>query len=165
MNMFTAKKKKMEASSIRLILVTAFYFFHGLAFAVPPFGQYGCLTNRSFSGWDLTLLGASSVNSNMMLFLDFDTYTFQGTVSLESSYGSANNNGSQVSFNGIFSVKQNTPILGSYFISLVGPPGKGNTFPLNLMSVNGGNTLLVASTLGGDSNNNSNPSTGVCQRI
>ena len=148
-----------------MVFAGLFYFIHLFALASPPSGQYGCVTNRSFNGWDLTLSGASSVNSNMMFYLDFDASTFQGTVSLESSYGSSNNNGSQTSFNGTFSVKPNTPILGSYFISLVGPPGKGNTFPLNLMSVNGGNTLLVVSTLGGDSNNNSNPSTGVCQRI
>ena len=135
------------------------------AYAAPPSGQYGCVTNRSFGGWDSTHLGASSVSSNMMFYLDFSTATFQGTVSLESNYNGANNTGSQVSFNGTFTVKSDSPIIGSYALSLIGPPGKGNTFPLNVMSVNGGNTLLVVSSLGSDNSNISNPSTGVCQRI
>ena len=135
------------------------------SYAATPSGQYGCVTNRSFGGWDTTTLGASPVSSNMMFYLDFNTGTFQGTVSLESNYNDANNTGSQVSFNGTFTVKSDSPIIGSYALSLIGSPGKGNTFPLNVMSVNSGNTLLVVSSLGLDNTNISNPSTGVCQRI
>lgn len=144
-----------------------FILFSSVAYAcaTPPSGQYGCVTNRNFGGWDSTLLGASQVGSNMMFYLDFSTGTFQGTVSLESNYNNANNTGNQIIFNGTFSVKSDSPIIGSYALSLIGPPGKGNTIPLNVMSVNGGSTLLVVSSLGLDSSNISNPSTGVCQRI
>lgn len=129
-------------------------------------GQYGCILNRNFGGIPTpTGANANITGSNFMMYLDFTGQTAQMNVSGLTNWGNANNARSSVAITiGTLSAV-NGPITNSFTASanFTFQGQNNNIATYNLMSVNGGNTLLVQS--GNTGNNDGEPTTGVCNKV
>lgn len=140
-------------------------------------GQYGCLVNKNFAGFDAYLLGSSRVGYHYMWYLDFTNKTSQMvSLHLISNYGksdaatfyapgASNSPYSGSSVSGSLSQVTRFPTVNAYLVrnTLTSPEGVSYVVTGVFMPVNGGNTLMVSSGAGG--NGDSEPFTGVCNKI
>ncbi len=131
-------------------------------------GQYGCVTNKNFGGWDAYLTGPNFVGANYLIFLDFDKSIYQISVGGVTNYNQANalKTSKSGGVDGSITSINVGPLTGSYVIntSQIGSDGVTVfTQSLNIMPVNGGNTLLVQG--GTTGNGDSTPLTGVCNKV
>jgi hypothetical protein len=65
------------------ILILTSFLFQINAQAVAPSGQYGCVLNRNFGGWEISSAGGSSVASNFTLYIDYTANTYQMVASIQ----------------------------------------------------------------------------------
>lgn len=127
-------------------------------------GQYGCLVNKNFAGYDAHLNGAKNVGYNYMLYLDFTNKTSQLAAHLISNFNQADVEETTISSTqGSLDVK-NGDITNSHKVtSTIIYNNKSLSITINAMSVNSGNTLLVSSGTGGSGD--STPFNGVCTKV
>ena len=133
-------------------------------------GQYGCILNKNFAGYnvaDVTSNNTGSITgSNYMMYMDFTNSGFQVNVIGLKTWGvSSIVTGSATVTNGSLSVSAG-PLTNSFTATATLVDTQLNVtdhLTFNLMSVNGGNTLMLQQGLGG--NGDGEPSTGVCNRI
>ena len=163
--MQSIKKLVMKISSGCLFL--SLFAFTNLSQAAAPSGQYGCMLNRNFGGFDAALNGGSNTGSTFMFYLSFDSSnsgTVEGMVQAHSHYGFADNVGSQLVIGGTMAITPNSPITGSYKTVISITSGGSGSVTLNLLSVNSGNTLL-ATVQSGTTDATRWMATGVCNKI
>ena len=136
-------------------------------YAAAPSGQYGCMLNRNFGGWDAAIgvnTNSSNVGSNFLLYLNFDVTpnTISAVVNVSSNYGGSNAIGSQIiPGSATVTLNANTPITGVYQASDGVPYG----LTMDLLPVNGGNTLFVISGMGVSAGSNTLSLSGVCNKV
>ncbi len=133
-------------------------------------GQYGCVLNKNFAGYNVTNVKSTNdgsiTGSNYLMYLDFTNKGFQVNVIGLKTWGvSSIIPGSATVKNGTLSVAPG-PLTNSFTASAsVFDPQQNVTWNLtfNLMSVNGGSTLLLQEGISG--NGDGEPSTGACNRV
>ena len=169
MNFSINFNKKILASFVAggLLVSSAIYLQPTKAQSVTTLsGQYGCILNRNFSGIPITGgVNSNITGSNFMMYLDFNGRNAQMTVVGLNSWGnSAYSNATATITAGVLSVSAG-PLTNSFTatINFTYQGQSGNITTYNLMSVNGGNTLLVQGGITG--NNDGEPTTGVCNKV
>lgn len=137
-------------------------------------GQYGCLVNKNFGGYEARLEGSARVGYHYMMYFDFTSKKSEtinihlvdgfGTKDAKTNWAQGLSSDVYSSLPGNISVNFVANSNSAYLVrnSLT---SAGNTFVITyvVMPVNGGNTLLVSSGAGG--NGDSTPFTGVCNKI
>ena len=131
-------------------------------------GQYGCLLNRNFGGYNLALIqdkdNGTITASNFLIYFDFTNSGFQLNVVGLKTWGVEKiTTGSRAVTNGTISVAKG-PLSNSFMVTANIPtPVQNYVVTFNLMPVNGGATLLLQSGVTG--NGDGEPSTGVCNKV
>ena len=134
-------------------------------------GQYGCITNKNFSGfssWATWRDGDSTesiTGNNYLLYLDFDAGTMKMSIVGATKWGVSGVQGKEL-------------VGGSGSVSVAPTAGMTNTFTATtsitdagttwfskyyLMSVNSGTTLLLQEGMG--VNGSGEPNTGMCNKV
>ena len=150
-------------SSVLLVVVTV---LPCISSAAAPTGKYGCMFNRNFSGYEEKIgVGSSSVSSSILMYVNFDSPTSISAVSNNNNnFNAPGATGSQNVINGTVSLSSvDTPITGSYQATI--SVGGTAQVVLNLLPVNGGNTLFATSAMGERGLSTSNALTGVCNKV
>jgi len=134
-------------------------------------GQYGCITNKNFSGfttmatWREGDSTSSIVGSNYMMYLDFDAGTMKISIVGATKWGVSGVSGVDiVGGSGSLAVAPTTGMTNT-FTATTSIVNAGTTWVSKyyLMSVNSGNTLLLQEGMG--LNGSGQPNTGVCNKI
>jgi hypothetical protein len=131
-------------------------------------GQYGCILNKNFAGYNLADVKSTNDGSitgtNQMMYMDFTKNGFQINVIGLKTWGVANIvPGSATVTNGTLSVVPG-PLTNSFSVTTsVTNAGTTWTMTYYLMPVISGSTLLLQSGI--TANGDGEPSTGVCSRI
>lgn len=138
-------------------------------------GQYSCIFNRSFGGFDANYLGDSTY-SNLMLYIDFNTKLFEVNAIAVYKYGDAAAGNYRVTASGSLTWTDG-PIKNSFAVAAplttlkyTGEPSfsiTGVSINFYLSPVNNGNTLLVQGpdNTGRIEPSGSAPNTGICNKI
>lgn len=138
-------------------------------------GKYGCLVNKNFSGFDAGLNGSTRVGYHYMLHFDLTSKTSQiisihlidnyGKSSVTTNWAPGASGTPAGSGAGVLEVKENQNFPGAYLIRSTSTSENSTKWTTTYvaMSVNNGNTLLISSGAGG--NGDSEPFTGVCNKI
>lgn len=150
-----------------LSAMTALYVQPTKAQAVTSLsGQYGCILNRNYGGVPTRINKSNDFwGSNFMLYLDFNGTTAQMNVVGLTNWGDISAAKSEIgAINGALSIAAG-PLSNSFkaTVDYTFNNTAGNYATYHLMSVNGGNTLLVQG--GTTGNNDSEPTTGVCNKV
>lgn len=133
-------------------------------------GQYGCVTNKNFSGftqWATWQEGNSTTaitGNNYLLYLDFDAGTASINVVGATKWGDLGVQGVEVGGNGGTLSIANGPITNTFTVSHT--TVHNNTTwvtKYNLMPVNSGNTLLLQEGMGASASGE--PNTGMCNKL
>jgi hypothetical protein len=134
-------------------------------------GQYGCITNKNFSGftnWATWKSGDSTTNitgNNYLLYLDFDAGNLKLSVVGATKWGDSGVSGAEiVGASGDLTVAP-TPGMTNTFTAKQTITHAGNTYVSKyyLMSVNSGNTLLLQEGMGESASGE--PNTGMCNKV
>lgn len=131
-------------------------------------GQYGCLLNRNFGGYNLALIqgtnDGSITGSNFLIHFDFANSKWELNVVGLKTWGVEKViPGSRAVTNGTLSVTKG-PLTNTFFITAtVTVPGQTYVTTFNIMPVNGGSTLLLQQGIAG--NGDGEPTTGVCNKV
>ena len=153
-----------------LIATTALFVQPSKAQAISSLsGQYGCILNRNFGG--LVVPGGNGTDgsitgSNFMMYFDFTGRTAQMSVLGLKYWGHTNKVVDTVALTtGTFPPLSAGPLTNSFkaTVDFTYQGNSGNIATYNLMSVNGGTTLLVQE--GTTGNNDGEPTTGVCNKV
>lgn len=139
-----------------LIAASLFKFPEARSSSSPFSGQYSCILNKNFAGWNqVTTLNHETINA--MAYVNFDTGTAQ-------SFGNALNNTGTTSPVGLFEVHlpqtvrvTSGPIPNSYIFEFT--EAGGSTEYIG-MPVNSNNSILMTK-----SDTNAPTASGVCQKI
>jgi len=134
-------------------------------------GQYGCITNKNFSGfttmatWRDGDSTTSIVASNYMLYLDFDAGTMKFSAVGATKWGVSGVSGTEiVGGSGSLAASPTTGMTNTFTASTsIVHAGVTWASKYYLMSVNSGNTLLLTEGMG--LNGSGSPNTGVCNKI
>ena len=119
-------------------------------------GQYGCVLNKNFGGYT-TELNGNSYTSNFLMYIDFSGNTFQRQIAGVTNFNQSTANVSYSNQTGSITVASG-PVTNSYTVS--GTYQSSVVMGITVVSVNGGNTLLVSESATSDI-----PTTGVCQKV
>lgn len=133
-------------------------------------GQYGCILNKNFAGYNVTDVNSvnngSITGSNYMMYMDFTNNGFQLNVIGLKTWGVGSIvTGSATVTNGSLSISSG-PLTNSFTATANVVDTQNNVtdhLTFNLMSVNGGTTLLLQEGIAG--NGDGEPSTGVCNKV
>jgi hypothetical protein len=135
-------------------------------------GQYGCITNKNFSGfssWSTWRDGDSTTSitgNNYLLFFDFDAGTMKISVVGATKWGASGAKGVEI-VGGSGSVVSVAPTAGmtNTFTAKTSITNAGTTWlsKYYLMSVNSGTTLLLQEGMG--VNGSGEPNTGMCNKV
>ena len=135
-------------------------------------GQYGCITNKNFSGfssWSTWRDGDSTTSitgNNYLLFFDFDAGTMKISVVGATKWGVSGAKGVEI-VGGSGSVVSVAPTAGmtNTFTAKTSITNAGTTWisKFYLMSVNSGTTLLFQEGMG--ENASGEPNTGMCNKV
>jgi hypothetical protein len=134
-------------------------------------GQYGCITNKNFSGftnWATWHTGDSTTNitgNNYLLYLDFDAGTMKISVVGATKWGDAGVQGAEiVGIPGTLTVAPTTGMTNT-FTATQTVTNAGTTYVSKyyLMSVNSSNTLLLQEGMGASASGE--PNTGMCNKV
>jgi len=133
-------------------------------------GQYGCITNKNFSGfsqnrtWEAGQSTTDTTGNNYLLYFDFDASTSSINVVGATKWGSSGVQGSEVGGDGLPMSVAAGPIKNSY-IATTTITVNGITYvtKYNLMPVNSSNTLLLQESTKG--NSFGEPNTGMCNKV
>lgn len=134
-------------------------------------GQYGCITNKNFSGfvnWATWKSGDSTTDitgNNYLLYLDFDAGTMKINVVGATRWGDAGVKGAEiVGIPGALSVTPTTGMTNTFTANqTVTHAGTTYVSKYYLMSVNSGNTLLLQEGMGESASGE--PNTGMCNKV
>jgi hypothetical protein len=150
--------------------------FLAFAFALPLYaqqitsltGQYGCILNKNFGGYNVANVKAtndgSTTGSNYLMYFDFTNNKFEINVVGLKTWGVAKIiTSSDSARNGTISVAKgpltNTFTVTGTFLT----PGYTFVSSYNLMPVNGGTTLLLQE--GTAASGDGEPATGACNKV
>jgi hypothetical protein len=134
-------------------------------------GQYGCITNKNFSGfsgWATWKTGDSTTSitgNNYLLYLDFDAGTMKMSIVGATKWGDSGVRGAEiVGGSGSLSVAPTTGMTNT-FTATTSITNAGTTWlsKYYLMSVNSGTTLLLQEGMG--VNGSGEPNTGMCNKV
>ena len=134
-------------------------------------GQYGCITNKNFSGfsgWSTWQQGQSTTSitgNNYLMYLDFDAGTMKMSVVGATKWGVSGVQGAEiVGGSGALSVAPTTGMTNT-FTATTSIVKAGTTWVSKyyLMSVNSGTTLLLQEGMG--ANASGEPNTGMCNKV
>ena len=134
-------------------------------------GQYGCITNKNFSGfssWATWQSGDSTTNitgNNYLMYLDFDAGTMKISVVGATKWGDSGVQGAEiVGIPGSLSVAPTTGMTNT-FTATQTVTNAGTTYVSKyyLMSVNSGTTLLLQEGMGASASGE--PNTGMCNKV
>ena len=131
-------------------------------------GQYGCILNKNFGGYNIALIKSSSdgttTGSNYLMYFDFNSKTLEINVVGLKTWGVASIITSSVSAkNGTITVA-NGPLTNTFTVTgTFYSPGYSFVSSYNLMPVNGGATLLLQE--GTAESGDKEPATGACNKI
>jgi hypothetical protein len=155
--------------SILIFWVMGFLSLHTHAQKISTLtGQYGCLLNRNFGGYDLALIQStddgSITGSNFLIYFDFNSKTSELNVVGSKTWGVTKIIPGELTVtNGTLSVGKG-PLTHSFLVTTTIATPKGNySIAFNLLPVNGGATLLVQSATSGTGYGG--PTTGVCNKV
>ena len=128
-------------------------------------GQYGCLLNKNFGGYNTNNNSSTGfTGSNLLMYFDFTAGTFAVNVVGVTNWGLS---GISTKAMALTSATVNVsvgPIPNTYTALVsIAANGTQNLITFNLMPTNSGNTLLLQEGVAG--NNDGEPSTGVCNKI
>lgn len=134
-------------------------------------GQYGCITNKNFSGftnWATWKSGDSTTSftgNNYLLYLDFDAGTMKLSVVGATKWGDVGVKAAEiVGISGSLSVTATTGMTNTFTATQsVTNAGTNWVSKYYLMSVNSGNTLLLQEGMG--ENASGEPNTGMCNKV
>lgn len=133
-------------------------------------GQYGCITNKNFSGftqWATWQQGNSTTaitGNNYLLYLDFDAGTASINVVGATKWGDLGVQGVEVGGNGGTLSIANGPITNTFTVSHTTVHNNITwVTKYNLMPVNSGNTLLLQEGMGASASGE--PNTGMCNKL
>jgi hypothetical protein len=161
--MILKSTQRKYLSNVLLVVATVLPCFSS---AAAPTGKYGCMFNRNFSGYEARIgLHATNVSSSILMYVNFDSpASISAVANNNNDFGDSSATGSQTLFNGTLSLSNvDTPITGSYQATI--SVGGTAQVVLNLLPVNGGNTLFATSAMGVSGLSTSNAMTGVCNKI
>jgi len=133
-------------------------------------GQYGCITNKNFSGfsqnriWQTGDSTTSTTGNNYLLYFDFDSNTGSINVVGATKWGSSGVRGSEVGGDGAPISVAAGPIKNSYTVTFT-ITNNGTTYvtKYNLMPVNSSNTLLLQESVNAGAFGE--PNTGMCNKV
>jgi len=134
-------------------------------------GQYGCITNKNFSGfttWATWRDGDSTTSitgNNYLLYLDFDAGTMKISVVGATKWGASGVQGAEIiGIPGSLSVAPTTGMTNT-FTATQTVTNAGTTYVSKyyLMSVNSGTTLLLQEGMGASASGE--PNTGMCNKV
>jgi hypothetical protein len=134
-------------------------------------GQYGCITNKNFSGfsgWATWKTGDSTTSitgNNYLLYLDFDAGTMKMSIVGATKWGDSGVSGAErVGIAGSLAASPTTGMTNTFTATAtIGYAGSTYVSKYYLMPVNSGNTLLLQEGMG--ANASGEPNTGVCNKI
>lgn len=156
-------------NSIFIFLMTSLSCLHANAQPITSLtGQYGCMANRNFGGYDLALIQGTDdgniTGSNFMMYIDFTNKSMEFNVVGSKTWGVSKIIKGEIAVtNGKISI-ENGPLTNSFLIkSTISTPKQSHLLTFNLMPVNGGATLLLQSGTSG--NGDSTPIAGACNKI
>lgn len=134
-------------------------------------GQYSCIQNKNFGGFDARKHGSESTTTSYLTYIDFTNQTWQVSTVQINGYDLATADTSRIVASGTFSTS-NGPIINSYKVSYSGTVTYSDdpqTPVATVVSgdnyyspVNEGRTLLIQ---GVRSFEGEAPETGVCNKI
>lgn len=168
-------KIDLKALSIGLVIallgVVSMKTIGAVKAATSLTGQYGCITNKNFSGfttWATWHAGDSTTNitgNNYLLYLDFDNHTMKISVVGATKWGDAGVVGAEiVGIDGTLSVTPTTGMTNTFTATQsVTHAGTSYESKYYLMSVNSGNTLLLQEGMGASASGE--PNTGMCNKV
>jgi hypothetical protein len=134
-------------------------------------GQYGCITNKNFSGftnWATWKSGDSTTSitgNNYLIYLDFDAGSMNLSVVGATKWGDAGVAGAErVGITGALAVTPTNGMPNTYTATQT-TVYAGTTYVVKyyLMSVNSGNTLLLQEGMGESASGE--PNTGMCNKV
>lgn len=134
-------------------------------------GQYGCITNKNFSGftswatWKEAQSTTSITGNNYMMYLDFDAGTMKMSVVGATKWGDSGVSGAErVGIAGSLAASPTTGMTNTFTATAtIGYAGSTYVSKYYLMPVNSGNTLLLQEGMGASASGE--PNTGVCNKI
>jgi hypothetical protein len=134
-------------------------------------GQYGCITNKNFSGftsWATWKEGQSTTSitgNNYLMYFDFDTGTLKMSVVGATKWGDSGVSGAErVGLAGSLTASPSSGMTNTFTATAtMGNSGTTYVSKFYLMSVNAGNTLLLQEGMG--ASGSGEPNTGVCNKI
>jgi hypothetical protein len=122
-------------------------------------GQYGCLINKNFSGFENAEPKVGPNTVNMLIYFDFSANTFAMGLTNTNNFNQPNANSSTSNLIGTITTSQGFNS-NNVLISFISSNNLTGTF--NTLIVNNGNTLMMIYPY---NNPNAEPATGVCQKI
>ena len=134
-------------------------------------GQYGCITNKNFSGfttwatWHSPQSTTDITGNNYLMYLDFDAGTLKISVVGATKWGDSEVPGAEiVGIPGSLSVAPTTGMTNT-FTATQTVTNAGTTYVSKyyLMSVNSGTTLLLQEGMGASASGE--PNTGMCNKV
>lgn len=126
-------------------------------------GQYGCILNKNFGGATVAYeTGTGITGSNFMMYLDFTNPGSQMSVVGWRNWGGASLMQADAALTTGTLSKTSGPLTNSFLVTTTFNSGN-DVVKFNVMSVNGGTTLLVQSGMVGSGMGD--PLTGVCNKV
>jgi hypothetical protein len=134
-------------------------------------GQYGCITNKNFSGftnWATWQPGSSTTSftgNNYLMYLDFDAGTIQISAVGATKWGDVGVQGAEIiGVPGTVTVTPTRGMTNTFSVTqTITNSGEGGVTKYYLMAVNSGNTLLLQEAMG--LSGSGEPNTGMCNKV